>query len=48
MKIIAVYLSTRKGSVSERIVDELTVGAEEAGATVSRYKIGDGILGCRG
>ena len=48
MKIIAVYLSTRKGSVSERIVDELTAGAEEAGATVSRYKIGDGILGCRG
>ncbi len=48
MKIIAVYLSTRKGSVSEKIVDELTRGAEEAGAVVSRYKIGDSILGCRG
>jgi len=48
VKIIAVYLSTRKGSVSGRILDELTAGAEEAGATVSRYRIGDGILGCRG
>lgn len=48
MKIIAVYLSTRKGSVSARIIDELTAGAEEAGATVKRYRIGDSILGCRG
>ena len=48
MKIIAVYLSTRNGSVSEQIMDELMAGAEEAGATVSRYKVGDSILGCRG
>lgn len=48
MKIIAVYLSTRKGSVSEKVMDALTAGAEEAGATVKRYKVGDSILGCRG
>ncbi len=48
MKIVAVYLSTRKGSVSEQIIDELTKGAEEAGAAVSRYKVSSSILGCRG
>lgn len=48
MKIVAVYLSTRKGSVSEQVMDALTAGAEEAGASVSRYKVGDSILGCRG
>lgn len=48
MKIVAVYLSTRKGSVSEQITDALTAGAEEAGAMVRRYKVGDSILGCRG
>lgn len=48
MKIIAIYLSSRKGSVSETILNELTRGAEEAGATVSRYNLSNSILGCRG
>ena len=48
MKIVAVYLSARKEGASSRALDALTQGAEEAGATVKRYRVGAKIRGCQG
>lgn len=48
MKIVAVCLSSRKGSVSTAVIDALLSGAEEGGATVRRFDVGNSILGCRG
>ena len=48
MKIVAVYLSSRKGSVSTQVIDAMMDGAEEAGAEVRRFNVGNTILGCRG
>ena len=48
MKIIAVYLSSREGSVSSRVIDAMMEGAQEAGAEVRRFDVGNTILGCRG
>ena len=48
MKIVAVYLSSRPGSVSGKVIDALLSGAEEAGAAVRRFSVGNTILGCRG
>ena len=48
MTIVAVYLSSRPGSVSGKVIDALLSGAEEAGAAVRRFSVGNTILGCRG